>query len=321
MKKLFIVLPSLLVGGVLFGSSFSHAEVGSRGNDFQPTVVAQADPRPMPRPMPPMPPMPPARPPAPPPVPHKGGVNVQIHGGKIQIDGVDELVDSSIRSAIDSIKGSDLPNEVKDKLIKRIEKVNAKVKNRLAHLDASNLDQLGEELGKMGDDIGREMDEFGKEMEKFGQKMGKDAQKDWKKKWKFDFKGSDNDDDNDSDDDADMPSAPDVDDQEDLDETVRQLGDLSLKGPQREQIKRLRADSDRQVEAGKRALGQAEDALKRALDNAAASDAEISRAIDAVTQSEAQIRKARILAWHGARRVLDEAQRQKIENAARAHHH
>jgi hypothetical protein len=325
MKQLFIILPSLLVGGVLFGSSFSHADVGHSGNDWQRTVVvAQADPRPAPR-VPRVPPVPrvPAVPPVPPvPPPHAGsGINVQIHGGKLQLDGVDEIVDSSIRSAIDSIKSSNLPNEVKTKLIKRMEKVSGTVKNRLAHLDANNLDQLGDELGKMGDEIGKEMDEFGKEMEKFGEKMGKDALKKAKKDLKFKFRNSDDDGDNDSDDDADLPSAPDVDVQDDADDTVRQLGDLSLKGPQREQIRRLRADSDRQVEMAQRQLGQAEEMLKRALDNAATSDAEISRAIDAVTQQEAQIRKARILAWHGARRVLDEAQRQKIESAARAHHH
>ena len=43
---------------------------------------------------------------------------------------------------------------------------------------------------------------------------------------------------------------------------------------------------------------------------------EMGKSIDAVTQQEAAIRKARILAWVNARRVLDDAQRKKVEAAA-----
>lgn len=60
----------------------------------------------------------------------------------------------------------------------------------------------------------------------------------------------------------------------------------------------------------------ASDALKKQLDNPATNDADIARSIDVVTQQEAAIRKARILAWHDARRVLDDAQRRKVEDAA-----
>ncbi|HET9993009.1 MAG TPA: hypothetical protein VFQ65_30950 [Kofleriaceae bacterium] len=337
-----LVFPSMLAGGVLFGSAFGHADSGRGYGNYWPssgaTVVAQADPRPVPRPRPapPAPPAPyapyatPATPPMPPmpPSPHThggSGFNIQMHGGKIQIDGVNDIVESSIKSAQEAIKNSNLPADVRDKLQKRLDKVRTKVEDRLSHLDASDLDQLGDELGKMGDDIGKEMDEFGKEMEKYGDKMSKDAMKNFGKNWgknwgqhgqhhwKVDVDG-----DNDNDDEQ-VDSVPDIDDQEDLDDAVRNLGDLSLKGPQRDQIQRLRADSDRQVAAAKRQLDQASEALSRELDNANTSDAEISRAIDAVTQQEAVIRKARILAWHGARRVLDDAQRHKVEDAARAH--
>ena len=201
---------------------------------------------------------------------------------------------------------------MRDKLQKHLDKVRDTVKNRLSHLDAKDLDQLGDELGKMGDDIGKQMDEFGKEMEKYG--------KTWKgKSWKshggsFHWDADDND--KDDDDDADLPSMPDVDDQDELDDAVKSLGDLSLKGPQRDQIQKLRADSDRQVAIAKKQLDQASETLKKQLDNAASNDADIARSIDAVTQQEAAIRKARILAWHGARRVLDDAQRKKVQDAA-----
>jgi len=313
------MLSSMLIGGVLFASAFSRADSGERYGKYWPssdaTVVAQVDPRPPAPPHPPATPAPagvpaPPRPPAP---PHAGsGVSVQIHDGKIQIDGVSDLVDGAIRSAQDEIKTSGLPADVRDKLQKHLDKVRDTVKNRLSHLDAKDLDQLGDELGKMGDDIGKQMDEFGKEMEKYG--------KTWKgKSWKshggsFHWDADDND--KDDDDDADLPSMPDVDDQDELDDAVKSLGDLSLKGPQRDQIQKLRADSDRQVAVAKKQLEQASETLKKQLDNAASNDADIARSIDAVTQQEAAIRKARILAWHGARRVLDDAQRKKVQDAA-----
>ena len=338
-----LVFPSMLAGGVLFGSAFTHADSGRRyDGDLQPTVVAQADPRPMPRPMPPAPPAPPApyapyaTPPTPPTPPtrhrghsHGGGINIQMHDGKIQIDGVNDMVDSSIKEAQEAIRNSTLPPEVREKLQKRLDKVREKVEERLSHLDASDLDQLGEELGKMGDDIGKQMDDFGKEMDKYGDKMSKDAlknfNKNWAKKGHWNFTGnnnhdSDNDNDSDNDSDDDVASVPDIDDQDDMDEAVQKLGDLSLKDPQRAQIQRLRADSDRQVAQAKAQLDRASAELERQLDNINTSDAEISRAIDAVTQQEATIRKARILAWHGARRVLDDNQRHKVEAAARKGH-
>lgn len=322
------IFASILLGGVLFGSAFSQADSGQRyGSYWSPsdaTVVAQADPRPVPRPapLPPLPPRAPA-PPAPPATPHSphsgSGVSVQFHDGKLQIDGVNEIVDGAIYEAQEAIKSSGLPAEVRDKLQKHLDKVKESVKARLSHLDANNLDQLGDELGKMGDDIGKQMEEFGKEMEKYGKHVGKDSMKDFGKGWahgghfKWDSKDKDGDEDND---DNDLPSAPDVDDADDLDDAVKSLGDLSLEQPQRAQIQKLRADSDRQVAVAKKQLDQASDTLNKQLDNSATSDADIARSIDAVTQQEAAIRKARILAWHGARRVLDDAQRKKVEDTA-----
>ena len=107
------IFASILLGGVLFGSAFSQADSGRRYGNYWPssdaTVVAQADPRPVPapRPAPPAPPVPPA-PRVPP--PHVGsGVSVQIHDGKIQIDGISDLVDSAIHDAQEAIKTSCVP--------------------------------------------------------------------------------------------------------------------------------------------------------------------------------------------------------------------
>lgn len=318
-----ISIPSMILGGVIFGSAFSHADSGRDAHDWpssDSTIVAQVDPRPpsAPRPVAPAPPAAPSVP--------INGISVEIHDGKVTIAGVPEVVGSALRSAQDAINTSGLPKDAKDKLNKHIDNVRTKVQARLAHLDITNLDQLGDEMNKMGDDLGKEMDELGKEMEKYGDVLGKDFGKNLSKSLGKSFgpkgfhvdinglHGNLNTDD-DGDDDK-LTSPPDVDDADELDDAVRDLGDLSLKGPQRDQIQKLRADSDRAVATAKKQLDQASDALKKQLDNPATSDADIARSIDAVTQQEAAIRKARILAWHDARRVLDDAQRKKVQDAA-----
>ena len=57
--------------------------------------------------------------------------------------------------------------------------------------------------------------------------------------------------------------------------------------------------------------------LRAALGNPATSDADITRLVDQISAQEAVIRKARILAWAQARRVLDDGQRKKIEDASK----
>ena len=316
-RKLFAtVIPSLLAGGLIFGTAVGSADDGRTLVGFWPavsdvgsTTVAK-------------PPAPPAKPPRPPRPPRAGGgFSVSVHDGKVQIEGIDQMVDQQIDSVIESLsRDSNVPPAVRAKVTKRLEKVRANVKKRVANLDADDLDDLGEELGKMGEELGKEMEEFGKEMEKFGQdfekQMGKDFAKQMSKQWgKFNVHLDHDDDDDDDDDDRDLPGMPGVDDDDDLDDAVRSLGNLNLKQPQRDQIKKLRLDSDAKVATAKAELARAEENLQRKLENAGASDADIASAIDRVTQQEAAIRKARILAWVNARRVLDDAQRKKVESA------
>ncbi len=333
-----ICVPSMILGGVIFSSAFGRADSG-RDVHYRPSsasaIVAQADPRPAPRPAPaprPVAPVGPVAPVAPVgpvgPVGPLDGIAVEIHDGRVTISGVPELIGSALRSAHDAINSSSLPRTAKDKLNQHIDNVRTKVQARLSHLDVANLDQLGDEMNKMGDDIGKEMDELGEEMEKYGDVLGKDFGTKLAKSLSVGknlgpkgfhvsingVHGTLNTDD-DGDDDK-LGSPPDVDDDDELADAVRDLGDLSLKGPQRDQIQKLRTDSDRAVAAAKKQLDLASDALKKQLDNPATDDAEIARSIDVVTQQEAAIRKARILAWHDARRMLDDAQRKKVEDAA-----
>ena len=311
MKLVAIALPSLLIGGLLFGPALGRADDGSA----KPMVPMPPTP-----PTKPTPPTPPAKPTPPtPPTKAGGGVSVSIHDGKVEIDGIEDLVNGEIDSALKSLP-KDLPADVRAKLEQRLAKVRATVDKRLGNMKITDLDKLGDELDKMGEDIGKEMEGFGSDMDKWGNKFGKDFGKRFGKNfamhWKGGWKGHDRDDDDD-DDDNDVPSVPDIDDQDDLDDAVHDLGDLSLKPPQRDAIAKLRTDSDKQVAAAKHQLDMASDTLHKQLDNPATSDADIAKSIDAVTQQEAAIRKARILAWHGARRVLDDAQRKKVQDAAK----
>jgi hypothetical protein len=283
-------------------------------------VIAQADPKP------PAPKAPPPAPKAPvPPAPKSPAAQPTLAG-------IRDLVDGQLKRAEDMVKHMQAPQEIKDKLEKRLAKVREHVNQRLSHLDMKDLDQVGDELDKMGDEIDKEMSGFGDDMDKWGQQFGRDMDK-WGQdfgrsmdKWGQDFAkrmgggsgvsihiGGHDDDDDDK-----LASIPDVDDDDDLDQVVADLGDLSLKQPQRDQIQKLRADSDRQVATAKKALDQASDTLRKQLENPGASDVDIAKSIDAVTQQEAAIRKARILAWHNARRVLDDAQRKKVQDAVKA---
>ena len=334
-----ICVPSMIVGAVVFSSAFGRADSGRDVDDWpssDSTIVAQADPPPAPRPGPaprPVAPVAPVGPVGPAgPAGPLDGIAVEIHDGKVTISGVPEVVGSALRSAHDAINSSGLPRAAKDKLNQHIDNVRTKIQARLSHLDIANLDQLGDEMNKMGDELGKEMDELGKEMEKYGDVLGKDlgtnlanalsVGKNFSKSLGpkgfhvsiNGVRGTLNADDDG--DDEKLGSPPDVDDDDALDDAVSDLGDLSLRGPQRDQIQKLRSDSDRAVATAKKQLDRASDALKKQLDNPATNDAEIARSIDVVTQQEAAIRKARILAWHDARRVLDDAQRKKVEDAA-----
>ena len=245
---------------------------------------------------------------------------MNIHDGKVEISGLEGVVDTQINAALQGISADpNIPPQVRAKVTAKLEKLRSKVKRRIAKIDTTDPQRLGEELGALGEEIGQEMEQFGEEMDKFGADMdqwSKKFEKDWGKNFKYQFNNNGNDDDDDHDDDRD----DDDDDDQDVDihmPAVRDLGDLKLKAPQRDALRRLRAESDAKVANAKRELERAEAQLQKAIENVNASDADIARAIDNVAQQEATIRKARILTWVNARRMLDDSQRQKVEGAAR----
>jgi len=327
MKRLLsTILPSMLAGGLLFGSAFSHAASGdpqfgfwpaasdatapARGSAAQPTPPAPPpSPRPVTKPAPPKPPKPPA-------VGQVGGSS---------IDGIKDMVTGQLDTVRSSLKNNpNIPKDVRDKVTARLDKVRATLDKRLSNLDLSDLDKLGEEMEKMGEELEQAMEGLDKEMEQLGDKLGKDIAKQVTKdlgknlgKLKLDFDFDFGDDDDDDDDDS-VPMTPDVDaDDDDMRDAIDDLKDLSLKPAQRTQITKLRTDSDKTVAAAKTQLDELSTKLRTALGNPATPDAEITRLVDQLSAQEAVIRKARILAWAQARRVLDDGQRKKIEDASK----
>lgn len=314
-----VMLPSMLAGGLLFGGAIGHAASSDTEGFFPspaPVVVAQADPpKTTPRPVaPPAPPAPPRgpRPPAPPtpPAPHAGsGFSVSFDGGKLQISGIRELVKGQLTAARASIQNNPrIPKDVRDKILARLDKVAASVDKRLANLKITDMDQLGEEMDKMGEEIESALEGLDDDLEALGKSLGN---------IKVDL-GNLHIDHDDDDDDIDIPPAPDVDDADDSDmrDAISDLKDLALTSQQRDQIKKLRDDSDKQVAASKKQIADLSEKLRTSLGNPGVSDADITRLVDQISGHEASMRKARILAWAQARRVLDAAQRKKVEDAA-----
>ena len=172
-----------------------------------------------------------------------------------------------------------------------------------------DLDKLGVKLGK---DFAGKIGKFGK-----GGKIKIDLGRNQHDP-DDDDDVDDVDDVDDDDDDRDVdtiPMSPDVDD-DDLRDAIGDLKDLALSPNQKDRIAKLAADSDRNVADAKRQLDAKSDQLEAALADARTSDSAIARMVDEISGHEAAIRKARLLAWVNARRVLDDSQRKKIEAAA-----
>jgi hypothetical protein len=335
-----IVVPSMIAGGLLFSSAPGRASAGDRemfgywpaASDASSPLVAQGPKPPTPpappaAPTPRTPPTPKTPPAAPAPVPPKrgagGGVSVSVNNGKVSIDGIHDLVLGQLDTARDSIRNNQaIPKDVRDKIVGRLDKVRASVDKRLKNISVTDFDQLEREMEAMGEEIEAAMEGLDEDLEKIGDKIGKDVAKqlgkDFGKKWNKGFKFDFDSDDDDDDDDLGSVDVPDVDDDDDdMKDAIKDLRDLALDKTQKEQINKLRADSDQKVAAAKKQLDELSGKLQTALGNPATTDADISRMVDQISAQEATIRKARIVAWAQARRMLTDAQRKRVEDAAK----
>jgi hypothetical protein len=349
-----LILPPALAGGLLFASAFSRADSGSGGaRGFWPAasdevprtgrvLVAQAEPPPTVRRAPPVPPVPPVPPPPSPPSPpaHRShgrdhGVSVSIHGGKIEIDGIAELVQESLEKALETLdRLPDVPPDTRMRLRGRIQGMRNQLSARLGRLKSMDLDRLGPELERMGDEIERQMEGLDGELAQLGDRFGKGFAKKFGKDFarsfgpgipsvtpgnSHDSDDADADDDDDDDDDraaVALPPTPgpDVADP-DAGPTIAALKGLTLDAVQRTELARLRADSDRQITAAKRDLERMSSRLHDTLRDAEAKEADVAQQIEAISTKEAAIRKARILTWLKVRHMLHTDQRKQVEEA------
>ena len=327
-RLLSTIVPSMIAGGLLFGSAFGHAASGDPSFGFWPAASDVTAPTrvPPPTPTPPAPaPMPTPKVPKTPmaptaPTPPKApkapqGPRGPGAGGGVQVSGIKDMVLGQLDSVRNSLTSNpNIPKDVRDKITARLDKVRASVEKRLSNITITDLDKLGDEMDKMGEEIEEAMEGLDDEMEKVGKDFEKNFGKD-KFKFKFDF---DHDDDDDDDDDDNIPMTPDIDaDDDDMKEAISDLKDLALDPGQRTQITKLRTDSDKAVAIAKKQLDDLSTKLRTALANPATPDADVARLVDQISAQEAVIRKARILAWAQARRVLDDGQRKKVEDAAK----
>ncbi len=347
-----IAIPSMFIGGLLFGNHFGHAAGGGdligywpAGSDTTATFGSHRAPRaPLPPAAGPVPPMPPTPPTPPSPVRSHGrhggsGISISIHNGKVQISGIDDFVAGHLDAVRQMLRNNpNIPPDVREKVLARMDRVKGVIDKRLKNLKTSDLDQLGDEMEKMGEELEKAMEGLDEDLAKldkdFAKDFGKDFAKDFAKKFPKDIwaNGNDNDtktdndndndadNDNDNDDDA-VAMTPDVDvdaDDDDLRDALGDLKDMALKPSQKDAIVKLRTDSDARVAAAKQELDTASKRLETALGDPRTSDADIVRYVDQISGHEAAIRKARLLAWVNARRVLDDEQIRKIEHAAKS---
>jgi Spy/CpxP family protein refolding chaperone len=263
-------------------------------------------------------------------------MSVSIHDGKIEIDGIEELVQDQLErvgEALDSVP--DMPPDVRVRIKDRVKSVRDKLGARLGKLKSMDLDKLGPEMERMGDDLERDMEGLDKDLEQLGINVGKDFAEKFGKDFAKDFARSfapsrhdrDNSDDGDDDatdhDDDDRPGVTlddDMVDPSDMRAAIAGLKGMMLGEDQKAQLAKLRRESEQQISDAKRDLETLSNRLHDALGDAGASEADIARQIDQISAKEATIRKARILAWVRVRSLLDKDQRTKVEAAARKHH-
>jgi Spy/CpxP family protein refolding chaperone len=350
------ILPSMVLGGFLFASQSGYAESGRDGvpgfwpasSDTATTVVvAQADPwagRPRARvPTPPTAPVPPV-PPAPPAPPsrkhgHNRGMSISIHDGKVQIDGIQEMVQEQLEAVMHMLDGiPNVPPEAREKLKGRVKAVKEKLKG-LDKLKSMDLDKIGPEMERMGDDIEKAMEGLDKDLEQLGDKIGKNLSdklgRDFAKRVGpgpgrppiVDHSDSSDDADDESDDDDDDKDAglppsimDDALDPSDVHDRIAALKALPLDPNQKAKLAKLRADSDQQIKTAKAQLEEMSSKLHTKLGDASASEGEISSLIDRISEKEATIRKVRILTYVKARKLFGPDQQKNIEAALKKSH-
>ena len=117
-------------------------------------------------------PVPPRPPKGPPPI------SVSIKGNKIHVEGIDRLVAGHLAAVKQLLRDNpNIPQDVRDRLVQRMDKVKAIVERHLKNLDSSDIDRLGDQLEKMGDELEKAMAGLDADLAKLGDKIARDVQK------------------------------------------------------------------------------------------------------------------------------------------------
>jgi Spy/CpxP family protein refolding chaperone len=261
-------------------------------------------------------------------MPGRGGrFSVSLRDGKVHLGGLEGFARYHLDAVRVMIRNDpSIPPDVRDRVLARLDKARAIIERRVRGMQTTDLDKIGEEMEKMGEELEEAMEGLEEEMEKLGDKLGqdlarrlgRDLARGLRPGIRFDPRDRDrdrrhgrdhgHDDDDDDHIDADSRGA------------IRDLPDLTLKPAQRAQIVKLRTSYEQQIAVARKQLDDASRRLEIALADPRTSDADIARYVDQVSSHEAAIRKARLLTWVNARRLLDDEQRQKIEDAAGKRH-
>lgn len=266
------------------------------------------------------------------------------------LEGIRALVRGRLQAARAAIASSQMPPQVRAKVLARFDRVNGIVDRRLAKIDFKNLDQLEEQMEGLGEEVEAAMEGLEEELEALA-KSDPQLRSQLKKLGNLNltFGGHDDDDDDDGDDEdgwgvwatpptPPMPPMPPVApvapvapvtpvtpvtprppggfsvdvDYGDFDNFGG--SELKLRDDQRAKLKAVRRESETQVKAATKALERLSAQLNAALANPRSQPAQVTALVDAIATQEASIRKAQILSWMRARDLLDPNQRSLIES-------
>ncbi len=252
---------------------------------------------------------------------------------KAQLKAARKQAKQQLKSAREQIANAPMPENLRDRLLEKLDKIAEKVDERLQDAlsqDFSDLEGLEDQMEAMGEALEAEMEQMGEEWEQFGE----DFERQFKDSWGAghpvivipeppeppDF------------DPHDLPVPPvaptpptaprgsssassgiDI-DLGDLDLSI-DVTDLDLAADQIDALGTIFEDQQDLVDPATEKLEDVAEELRTALADPDSTEAEVGKLVDELSAQEAVIRKAQIVAWVKSRNLLDDDQRAKVQRA------
>ena len=288
---------------------------------------------PTPPPAPPVGPRAPKPPKAPkPPDPDDaalaGAISMAIRGAHSLVD--EKLAESRAQIA----SAQTIPAPMKATILKRLDEAKRMVDQRMTNFHASSMDDFSAQMDGLGNDIGAMMEGLGADMDKLAPQLEHFG------KGNFSFHDT-------HDDDTEAPEPAEVDDDsDDLDDAtgtlpgVPSIGStpgamsvnvdhydvtmdpaaLKLKPAQRDALRLVLADEQHIVEPASARLDIESKHLEETLAAKVVDEAAAARFVDAMSAEETTIRRAKVVAWAKAKKILDDDQRAVLNQAVHQVH-